>query len=55
MLVKGLNEPTPFIKVGNRSYQGKVTPLIGDEIVLGLQRSRLTEEMRSNRADPCRS
>ena len=28
----------PFLKIGNQVYQGQVTPLIGDEVILELKR-----------------
>ncbi|WRT67969.1 uncharacterized protein IL334_004943 [Kwoniella shivajii] len=35
----GLDSPLPFLKVGNQIFQGQVTPLIGDEVILGLIRN----------------
>ncbi|WWC96299.1 hypothetical protein V866_003166 [Kwoniella sp. B9012] len=34
----GLDTPLPFLKLGNQIFQGQNTPLIGDEVVLGLIR-----------------
>ncbi|WWC62778.1 uncharacterized protein I303_105375 [Kwoniella dejecticola CBS 10117] len=34
----GLDTPLPFLKLGNQIFQGQVTPLIGDEVILGLVR-----------------
>ncbi|KAK6907992.1 hypothetical protein I203_101993 [Kwoniella mangroviensis CBS 8507] len=34
----GLDTPLPFLKLGNQIFQGQTTPLIGDEVVLGLIR-----------------
>ncbi|WWC88659.1 uncharacterized protein L201_003572 [Kwoniella dendrophila CBS 6074] len=35
----GLDTPLPFLKVGNQVFQGQSTPLIGDEVILGLIRN----------------
>ncbi|WWD18648.1 hypothetical protein CI109_103101 [Kwoniella shandongensis] len=35
----GLDTPLPFLKLGNHVFQGEVTPLIGDEVILGLERN----------------
>ncbi|WVQ96513.1 hypothetical protein IAU59_003618 [Kwoniella sp. CBS 9459] len=35
----GLDTPLPFLKIGNQIFQGEVTPLIGDEVILGLVRN----------------
>ncbi|KAI9634681.1 uncharacterized protein MKK02DRAFT_27845 [Dioszegia hungarica] len=34
----GLDTPLPFIKLGNQVYQGEMSPLIGDEVILGMVR-----------------
>jgi hypothetical protein len=34
-----MDTPMPFLKVGHQVFQGEVTPLIGDEVILGLIRS----------------
>lgn len=30
----------PFLKLGSRAFQGQITPLIGDEVILGFIRSK---------------
>ncbi|WVW84885.1 hypothetical protein I302_106920 [Kwoniella bestiolae CBS 10118] len=35
----GLDTPLPFLKLGNQIFQGQTTPLIGDEVILGLIRN----------------
>ncbi|KAK8858753.1 hypothetical protein IAR55_002982 [Kwoniella newhampshirensis] len=35
----GLDTPLPFFKLGNQIFQGQSTPLIGDEVILGLERN----------------
>ncbi|WWC70944.1 uncharacterized protein I206_104896 [Kwoniella pini CBS 10737] len=34
----GLDTPLTFLKLGNQIFQGQITPLIGDEVILGLIR-----------------
>jgi hypothetical protein len=39
LISQGLDTPVPFIKLGNQVYQGEMSPLIGDEVILGMVRS----------------
>jgi hypothetical protein len=34
----------PFLKLGSRAFQGQITPLIGDEVILGFIRSEYLPE-----------
>ena len=40
LMVQGLETATPFLKLGNQIYHGKVTDPIGDEVILSRERSR---------------
>jgi hypothetical protein len=37
---QGLETSTPFLKLGNQVYHGKVTDPIGDEVILSRERSQ---------------
>ncbi|KAK4685126.1 hypothetical protein P7C73_g5028, partial [Tremellales sp. Uapishka_1] len=36
----GMDTPMPFLKVGDQVFQGEVTPLIGEDVILGLIRNQ---------------
>lgn len=39
--MQGLETSTPFLKLGNQVYHGKISDPIGDEIILERNRSEL--------------
>jgi hypothetical protein len=35
-----MDTTNPFLKIGSQVFRGEMTPLIGEEVILGLIRSR---------------